>query len=185
MKYLLKYKIFENNMDKEYLINLIEDVVDFPKPGIIFKDISVLLSDGLAIRIMVDKLLDFIKDRNIDIILGLDARGFILGATLSEKIGCGFAMARKAGKAPPHYIYKKYDLEYGSGEMGISPKIIKPGMRVHIHDDLLATGGTICNIIQLVEEMGAIVDSTSFIIELDELGGRGKIKCDTFSILNF
>lgn len=176
MKYLNSFKIFESNINKEYLYSLIEDVVDFPKKGIIFKDISHLLSDNKAVNIVVDDIYEKLKNRDIDIILGLDARGFILGPMIANKLGIGFAMARKKGKAPQHYKYRKYDLEYGSDEMGISPKIIRPGMNVHIHDDLLATGGSVENIISLLNELDANVDSLSFIIELEFLGGMSKLE---------
>lgn len=176
MKYLNSFKIFESNINKEYLYSLIEDVVDFPKKGIIFKDISHLLIDNKAVNIVVDDIYEKLKNRDIDIILGLDARGFILGPMIANKLGIGFAMARKKGKAPQHYKYRKYDLEYGSDEMGISPKIIRPGMNVHIHDDLLATGGSVENIISLLNELDANVDSLSFIIELEFLGGMSKLE---------
>ena len=176
MKYISNYKLFESLQNKEYLYNLIEDVEDFPSKGITFKDISYLLSDHKAVNIVVDDIYQHIKDRNIDIVLGLDARGFILGPMIANKLGVGFAMARKKGKAPEHYVYQKYDLEYGSNEMGISPNIIKNGMNVHIHDDLLATGGSVDNVISLIEKMGGFVESVSFIIELKFLYGREKIK---------
>lgn len=175
MKYINNYKLFENQKNKEYLYNLIEDVKDFPTKGVTFKDISYMLSDHKAMNIVVDDIYEHIKDRDIDIVLGLDARGFILGPMIANKLGVGFAMARKKGKAPEHYIYRKYDLEYGSNEMGISPNIIKDRMKVHIHDDVLATGGSVDNIISLIKEMGGFVDSISFIIELEFLNGREKI----------
>ena len=196
MKYIKNYKLFENSQHKQYLYDLIEDVIDFPAKGITFKDISYLLSDHKAVNIVVNDIYDRIKDRDIDIVLGLDARGFILGPMIANKLGVGFAMARKKGKAPEHYIYRKYDLEYGTNEMGISPNIIKDKMKVHIHDDLLATGGSVNNVITLIQEMGGFVDSLSFIIELDFLNGREKIEeilkksnktlgYDIYSVLNY
>ncbi len=196
MMYIKNYKLFENFQQKQYLYDLIEDVIDFPAKGITFKDISYLLSDHKAVNIVVNDICERIKDRDIDIVLGLDARGFILGPMIANKLGVGFAMARKKGKAPEHYIYRKYDLEYGSNEMGISPNIIKDKMKVHIHDDLLATGGSVNNIISLIQEMGGCVDSLSFIIELDFLNGREKIEemlkklnktigYDIYSVLNY
>ena len=169
----------------EYLNNLIKDIPDFPKKGIIFKDISFLIADNKATKITVDKIYNKIKDRDIDIVLGLDARGFLLGVLLAQKLGVGFAMARKKGKAPYHYTYQKYELEYGNDTVGISPLIIKDKMKVHIHDDLLATGGSIKNVISLIKKMGGYVDSTSFIIELTKLKGREKIKTKVFSILKY
>ena len=95
---------------------------------------------------------------------------------IAHKLGVGFAMAKKKGKAPEHYSYRKYNLEYGTNEMGVSPNIIKDRMRVHVHDDLLATGGSVNNVIWLIQEMGGFVDSVSFIIELDFLKGREKLE---------
>ena len=176
MKYINNYKLFESQRNKEYLYDLIEDVKDFPAKGITFKDISYLLSDHRAVDIAVNDIYDRLKDRDIDILLGLDARGFLLGPMIAHKLGIGFAMARKKGKAPEHYSYRKYNLEYGTNEMGVSPNIIKDRMRVHVHDDLLATGGSVNNVIWLIQEMGGFVDSVSFIIELDFLKGREKLE---------
>jgi adenine phosphoribosyltransferase len=176
MKYVNNYKLFESQKNKEYLYDLIEDVRDFPAKGITFKDISYLLSDYKAVNIVVNDIYEQLKNRDIDILLGLDARGFILGPMIANKLGVGFAMARKKGKAPEHYVYKKYNLEYGTNEMGVSPNIIKEGMKVHVHDDLLATGGSVNNVISLIQEMGGFVDSVSFIIELDFLKGREKLE---------
>jgi adenine phosphoribosyltransferase len=189
MKYINNYKLFENNMNKEYLYDLIEDVQDFPAKGITFKDISYLLSDHKATNIVVNDIYEHLKNRDIDIVLGLDARGFILGPMIANKLGVGFAMARKKGKAPEHYVYRKYDLEYGSNEMGISPNIIKDRMKVHVHDDLLATGGSVNNVMDLIKEMGGFVDSVSFIIELEFLKGRKKLEqslnFDVYSVLKY
>ncbi len=189
MKYVNNYKLFENNMNKDYLYDLIEDVQDFPAKGITFKDISYLLSDHKATNIVVNDIYEHLKDRDIDIVLGLDARGFILGPMIANKLGVGFAMARKKGKAPEHYVYRQYDLEYGHNEMGISPNIIKDRMKVHVHDDLLATGGSVNNVIDLIQEMGGFVDSVSFIIELEFLKGKKKleqsINCDVYSVLKY
>lgn len=172
--------------NKDYLYDLIEDVQDFPKKGITFKDISYLLSDPKAVELTINDIYNNLKDRDIDIVLGLDARGFLLGTLVAQKLGVGFAMARKKGKAPQHYVYKKYDLEYGNDEIGISPKIIKDKMKVHIHDDLLATGGSVNNVISLIKEMGGYVDSASFIIELSFLNGREKLDVDyVHSVLKY
>ncbi len=195
MKYVNNYKLFESQQNKEYLYNLIEDVKDFPAKGITFKDISYLLSDHKAVNIVIDDIYEHLKSRDIDIVLGLDARGFILGPMIANRLGVGFAMARKKGKAPEHYVYRKYDLEYGSNEMGVSPNIIKDRMKVHIHDDLLATGGSVENVMNLVQEMGGFVDSISFIIELDFLNGKEKLekrlkvsndsRYDIYSVLHY
>lgn len=186
-KDIKKFNEFNNDsFDVEDLKSNIMDIPNFPKEGILFRDISTLLSNPGKIRIIVNHFYNILKNRDIDIVIGLDARGFILGPMLSDKLDVGFAMARKKGKSPDHYVYKKYDLEYGSNEMGLSPMIIKKGMRVHIHDDLLATGGSVNNIIKIVEDFGAIVDSISFIVELEDLNGKEVLKdYDIYSLLKY
>jgi len=183
-KKIKKFNDFETDLNQ--LKNDIIDIPDFPKPGILFRDISTLLSQPSKIRLMVNSFYNYLKNKDIDIVVGLDARGFILGPMIADKLDVGFAMARKKGKAPDHYVYKKYDLEYGSNEMGLSPLIIKEGMRVHIHDDLLATGGSSKNIINIIESFGAIVDSISFIIELEDLNGKEILKeYDIYSLIKY
>ena len=151
---------------------------DFPKPGIGFKDISPLLANfTLLDQASTEIALNLGPALNdIDIILGLDARGFIIGSILANKTGKGFAMARKPGKLPPPYEEIEYSLEYGTNKLSVSSNIIKPGMKVHLHDDVLATGGTIAAAIKLVEKLGATVESISFLMELTFLNGKEKLK---------
>jgi adenine phosphoribosyltransferase len=164
-------------MDKDKILQLKEkilDVKDFPKNGIIFKDIQPLLCDWNDINYIVDNIKNNIKS-DFDIVLGLDARGFILGPMIANKFNCGFGMARKPNKIPPPFKCIKYDLEYGTNELCVSTNIIKHGMKVHIHDDLLATGGSAQAAINLIEQCGATVSSLSFIVELENLKGNDKL----------
>ena len=161
---------------KEKIKEQLRDVVDFPKPGILFKDISPILRDPKSMRYIVSDIAEHLKGDNPDIVVGLDARGFILGPMIADKLDIGFGMVRKAGKLPPPYIEKEYDLEYGSNKIAISSDIIKEGMKVSLHDDLLATGGTILAAINMIEELGAKIVSISFIVELEQLNGIEKLK---------
>jgi adenine phosphoribosyltransferase len=163
-------------MTKEFVKNLLRDVIDFPKSGVHFKDISPVLNYPPAYRYIVQDIVKELQEDNLDIVCGLDARGFLLGPMISDKLDIGFGMIRKAGKLPPPYIVQEYELEYGTDKISASPEIIKPGMRVHLHDDLLGTGGTMEAAIKLVEKLGATVVSISFIIELSDLNGKNKLK---------
>jgi adenine phosphoribosyltransferase len=158
----------------------------FPKEGILFHDIMPLLQDPEALRYAVDRLADYGRSKKVDLILGAEARGFILGAALAYSMGVGFAAARKPGKLPWRVNRCEYALEYGTDALEMHADAIKPGQRVLIHDDLLATGGTAKAKIQLVEEAGGIVAGLAFIIELTELGGRDKLAgYDVFSLLTY
>jgi len=167
---------FSEPITKEIIKDQLRTVIDFPKPGIHFKDISPILKDPTLVRYIVNDIVNHIKNDNIDIVVGLDARGFILGPMIADKLDIGFAMIRKAGKLPPPYVQKEYDLEYGKSKIAISPDIIQEGMNVHIHDDLLATGNTIITTIKLIEDLGSMVSSISVIVELSELHGIDKLK---------
>ena len=158
----------------------------FPREGILFHDIMPLLQEPEALRSAVDQLAVYAKSRQIDLILGAEARGFILGAALAYAIGTGFACARKPGKLPWKVKRCEYALEYGTDALEMHADAIKPGQRVLIHDDLLATGGTAKAKIQLVEEAGGVVAGLAFIVELTELGGRDKLAgYDVFSLLQY
>jgi adenine phosphoribosyltransferase len=164
----------------------IRHIPGFPKEGILFHDIMPLLQDADALRSAVDQLAVYTKSRQTDIILGAEARGFILGAALAYATGVGFAAARKPGKLPWKVSRCEYALEYGTDALEMHADAIKPGQRVLIHDDLLATGGTAKAKIQLVEEAGGIVAGLAFIIELTELPGREKLAgYDVFSLLQY
>lgn len=167
---------FKEEVSKETIKNKLRNVIDFPKPGINFKDISPILKDPKSMRFIVDDIVEHIKNDDIDIIIGLDARGFILGPMIADKLDIGFGMVRKAGKLPPPYVEKEYDLEYGRNKIAISSEIIEKGMRVSIHDDVIVTAGTLLAAVQLVEQLGGVIVSISTIVELSELNGRDKLK---------
>ena len=170
-----KYSNKFEPITKEVIKNQVKTVLDFPKPGIQFKDISPVLRNSKSVRYIVADIVDHVKMDNIDIVVGLDARGFILGPMIADKLDVGFGMVRKAGKLPPPFVEQEYDLEYGSNKIAISSDIIQEGMNVSLHDDLLATGGTILAAIKMIEKLGARVVSLSFIIELESLKAIEKL----------
>jgi adenine phosphoribosyltransferase len=164
----------------------IRDIPDFPKRGIVFKDIMPLLADAEALHETVERLGEFAGPREPDLILGAEARGFILGAALAYRLGCGFVAARKPGKLPWRTISAKYALEYGFDALELHADAIKPGTKVLIHDDLLATGGTARAKIDLVEQLGGTVVGLAFVIELEFLNGREKLQgYDVFSLIQY
>lgn len=150
-------------------------VEGFPKEGISFKDVTTVLQDGECLKYTIDTLYNLAKDKNIDIIVGPEARGFLLGTPLAYLLGIGFVPIRKPGKLPAETIRYEYDLEYGSDVLEIHKDAIKPGQRVLIVDDLLATGGTVSAATKLIEKLGGTVVSLNFIVELTELHGRDKL----------
>jgi adenine phosphoribosyltransferase len=157
---------------KDYIAN----VPDFPKKGIQFRDITPLIGDGEAFRYATNQFVEFTNDIKADIVVGPDARGFIFGCPVATQLGLGFVPVRKPNKLPRETIEYSYDLEYGSNTLCVHKGDIKPGQRVLIIDDLLATGGTIEATISLVEESGATVVGIAFLIELKDLNGREKLK---------
>ncbi|WP_455661906.1 adenine phosphoribosyltransferase [Pradoshia sp.] len=158
------------------LKNYIEIVEDWPKPGIKFKDITPLMANGAAYKEATDKIVEFTKEKEIDIIVGPEARGFIIGCPVAYAMGIGFAPVRKEGKLPRETIKVQYGLEYGKDVLTIHKDAIKPGQRVLITDDLLATGGTMEATIKLVEQLGGVVAGLAFLVELSYLEGREKLK---------
>ena len=160
-------------MDLKEKIRIIEN---FPKEGISFKDITTLIADGEAFRYSIDKIVEHLKDKNVDLILGPEARGFIFWVPVAYAMGIGFVPVRKKGKLPYETVSVSYDLEYGTDVLEIHKDSIKKGQRVAIVDDLLATGGTIEAVTRLVEEAGGEVVALDFAIELTELKGREKLK---------
>lgn len=154
----------------------IEIVDDWPKEGISFKDITPLMADGDAFRAAVDDIVEFAKEKEVDVIVGPEARGFIIGCPVSYALGRGFVPVRKKGKLPREVIQVNYGLEYGENVLAIHKDAIKPGQRVLITDDLLATGGTIEATIKLVEELGGVVAGCAFLIELSYLNGIDKLE---------
>jgi adenine phosphoribosyltransferase len=153
----------------------VREVPDFPRPGVGFKDITPLLADPHALRETIEKLAEWAAPRKPDIVLGAEARGFILGGALADRIACGFVPARRPGKLPPETVSATYALEYGQNSLELHPDAIGDGARVLIHDDVLATGGTVQAIGKLVEDLGGKVVGTAFIIELSFLNGRQKL----------
>ncbi|MFL0247386.1 adenine phosphoribosyltransferase [Candidatus Clostridium stratigraminis] len=160
-------------MDLKEKIRVIED---FPKEGISFKDVTTILEDGEALKYTIDTIAKHLKDKNIDVVVGPEARGFLFGAPVAYALGVGFVPVRKPGKLPFDTIGVSYDLEYGSDELEIHKDAILPGQRVAIVDDLLATGGTIGSVAKLVEQVGGVVASIDFVIELTGLKGRDKLE---------
>ena len=168
------------------LSSKIRDIPDFPKRGIVFKDIMPLLADSEALHETVERLGEFAEPREPDVVLGAEARGFILGAALAYRLGCGFVPARKPGKLPWRTISAKYALEYGFDALELHADAISPGMKVLIHDDLLATGGTARAKIDLVEQLGGTVVGLAFVIELEFLNGREKLEgYEVFSLIQY
>jgi adenine phosphoribosyltransferase len=153
----------------------IREVPDWPQPGVGFKDVTPLLADPDALKQTVGELADWAREQQPDLILGAEARGFILGAAIANEIGCGFVPARRPGKLPPETISATYQLEYGTNALELHPDLIPAGSRVMIHDDVLATGGTVEAIGGLVEQLGGEVCGVCFIIELTFLGGRERL----------
>jgi len=166
--------------------NYIEIVQNYPKEGIVFKDITPLMNDGDAYKAAINDIVKYAKDKEVDIVVGPEARGFIIGCPVSYALGIGFAPVRKEGKLPREVIKVDYGLEYGKDILTIHKDAIKPGQRVLITDDLLATGGTIEATIKLVEELGGIVAGCAFIIELSYLKGMDKLKdYDVFTLMRY
>jgi adenine phosphoribosyltransferase len=164
----------------------IRDIPDYPKRGIVFKDIMPLLADPEALHETVERLAEFAEPRKPDLILGAEARGFILGAALAYRLGCGFVAARKPGKLPWRTVSVKYALEYGFDALELHADAVSNGARVLIHDDLLATGGTARAKVDLVEQLGGEVVGLAFVIELAFLNGRERLDgYEVFSLLQY
>jgi len=153
----------------------IREVPDFPKPGILFYDITTLLRDGDAFREVIDRMTDAVKDERIDLVVGMESRGFIFAAPMADRLGAGFVPVRKLGKLPAETIEVEYDLEYGTATLEIHRDAIVPGQRVLVVDDLLATGGTVLGTIELIRRLGGEIAGLSFMVELTALGGRAKL----------
>lgn len=163
----------------------IRSIKDYPKEGITFRDITTLLQDGEAFRATVDAMKDLVKDEAIDKVVGIEARGFILGAPLAYEMGVGFVPIRKPGKLPGETLSAEYELEYGSDKVEMHVDAIEKGERVLIVDDLLATGGTGSAAVELCKEAGADVVGCLVLIELDGLNGREKIAVPVYSLMKF
>ena len=153
----------------------VREIKDFPKEGIDFKDITTLLQDGKALKFAIDEIIADLKDKDVDLIVGPEARGFLMGTPVAYGMGVGFVPVRKPGKLPWEVEGYEYDLEYGSNRLEIHKDAIKPGQKVAIVDDLLATGGTMEAAAKLIEKLGGEVVSMQFLIELEDLDGRAKL----------
>lgn len=162
-------------MTQPNLADLVRNVPDFPLPGIQFKDITTLLSNGAAFALVVDTLAQRYEDRGLDAVVGIESRGFIFSAPLAYRLGVGLVPVRKHGKLPAATYRVEYDLEYGSNKLEIHRDALQPGARVVIVDDLLATGGTVAAAAELVEMAGGKVEEVAFVIELAFLNGREKL----------
>jgi adenine phosphoribosyltransferase len=168
------------------LRSLIREVPDFPKAGISFKDITTLLKDGPAFRQAIDELAAYFASAKPDLIVGAESRGFLLGAPLAYKMGCGLVVVRKPGKLPAPVAKVSYQLEYGQDALEIHLDAINPGQKVLIVDDLLATGGTMTATAKLVKQLQGEIVGFAFLIELDDLKGREKIKpYNVFSLVHY
>jgi adenine phosphoribosyltransferase len=164
----------------------IRDIPDFPKPGIIFKDITPLLGNGQLFSKTIDLLAERYRGQKIDTVLGIESRGFIVGSALAYRLGAGFCIVRKPGKLPYETHRASYELEYGTDSLEIHTDAIRPQARVIIADDLIATGGTAAATAQLVSKLGGVVVECAFVIELAFLNGREKLKPHAvFSILQY
>ncbi|GAX47003.1 adenine phosphoribosyltransferase [Pseudolactococcus reticulitermitis] len=165
------------------LKNYIATIPDYPEKGIEFRDISPLMADGNAYSYAIREIVQYAQDKQIDMIVGPEARGFIVGCPVAFELGIGFAPVRKPGKLPRQVIEAQYEKEYGFDTLTMHADAIKPGQRVLIVDDLLATGGTVKATIELIEQLGGIVAGCAFLIELDDLNGRDKIGDYAYKVL--
>ena len=158
------------------LASRIRDVPDFPQKGILFKDITTLLKDGAAFKDTIDLMTSRVRDWDVEIVVGMESRGFIFAAPIAYNLGVGFAPVRKLGKLPAETISAEYALEYGSNTLELHVDAVTDGQRVLVVDDLLATGGTVGATIDLVERLGGEVVGTSFLVELTFLNGRQRLE---------
>ncbi len=168
------------------LKSLIRGVPDFPKPGILFYDITTLLKDKVGFAKLIDGLSEYYLNKDVDIVMGIEARGFIFGPALAYRLNAGFVPIRKPKKLPAKTISQTYDLEYGSDTLQVHEDAVKPGQRIVIVDDLLATGGTAKASVELVKKLGGEIVGVAFVIELDALKGRDKLAgYDVLSLIHY
>jgi len=168
------------------LKKLIREIPDYPKPGILFYDLTTLLKDKRGFRKLVDKLCDHYADRKVDVVVGIEARGFIFAPALAYRLGAGFVPVRKPKKLPAKTATVSYQLEYGTDSLEIHEDAIQAGQSVLISDDLLATGGTAAATVKLVKALGGIVNGAAFAVELTFLKGRSKLPgLDVFSLIQY
>ena len=170
------------------LKRLIRTIPDYPKPGILFRDITTLLANGPGLRQLIAAFASRYADQRIDKVAGIEARGFILGGALAERLHVGFVPIRKKGKLPAETLGHEYELEYGTDHVEIHRDAVSPGERVVLIDDLIATGGTACAGLELLRKLGGTVIEACFVIDLPDLGGRKKVEakgCPTFALIDF
>jgi adenine phosphoribosyltransferase len=168
------------------LAKMIRDVPDFPKEGILFKDITTLIKDPRPFKEVIDTLADHYAGQKIDLVVAVEARGYILGAPIAYKLGAGFVPVRKQGKLPADTVREEYELEYGTDSVEMHRDAIQPGQKVLIVDDLIATGGSAAATARLVERLGGEVVSIAFLIELTFLKGVERLKdYDVFTLIQF
>ena len=165
------------------LKNAIRDIPDFPKPGIIFKDITPILKDAKLCSRVIEAFVNQIGSDKIDVIAGIESRGFLFGLMLANRLQIPFVPIRKQGKLPAKTIQESCELEYGSAILELHQDALKPGQRVMIHDDLLATGGTVSAATRLVQKLGGIIAGYSFVISLDFLNGKEKLRLVSENII--
>lgn len=176
----------QSGLNSGQLKKLIREVPDFPKKGILFYDITTLLKDKLGYATLIDQLAEHYIGKEIDLILGMEARGFIFGPALAYRLNAGFVPVRKPGKLPAATASVSYDLEYGSNTLEVHKDAIQKGQSVLIVDDLLATGGTAAATVELARSLGGEIAGLGFVVELDFLRGRDKLKqYDVFSLLHY
>lgn len=169
----------------ERVRSVIRNVPDFPTPGVMFRDITPLLADAVVFTEVIDHLADLYRGK-VDVVAGVEARGFLLSAPLSVALGVGSVVVRKAGKLPPPVISTEYELEYGTAEVEVSKTVIQPGQRVLLLDDVLATGGTAAAAASLLEQAGLTVTGMAFLMDLEALGGRqALVGRDVHTILTY
>jgi len=170
----------------EELKKKIREVPDFPKPGILFYDLTTLLGDPAGLRQVIDLMTEHYRDQRVDQVMGIESRGFILAPSIAYNLDAGFVPVRKPGKLPYRTLSASYELEYGTDSVEIHEDAVKPGQRVLIVDDLIATGGTAAATVQLATQLGADVLSVAFLVELEALQGRKKLEgFDVFSLLKY
>ncbi|MGH2509436.1 MAG: adenine phosphoribosyltransferase [Ktedonobacteraceae bacterium] len=168
------------------LENWIRDIPDFPQKGVLFKDITPMLQDSVAFRVALDRLAAHYAGAGIQTVVGVESRGFIFGAPLAYVLHCGFVPVRKFGKLPAPTVNAEYTLEYGTNIVEVHTDAIKPGERVLIVDDLLATGGTVSATVELVEKLGGHIAGVAFLVELLDLHGRDQLKdYDVFALIQY
>jgi len=170
----------------DQLKTLIREIPDFPKPGILFYDITTLLKDKAGLRGVIDGLKEHYATAKVDLVLGIEARGFIFAPAIAYALGAGFVPVRKPKKLPAECVTVTYDLEYGSDSLQMHKDAVQPGTRVLIVDDLLATGGTAAAAVELIRSLGGTVDGAAFAVELNFLHGRKKLPgLDVFSLMSY